>query len=635
MESTQQHINKFREERIAKEKARIEKLRELNLKKYSKQNFSKPISVSSVSLPVKTKSDTSIATNIKTNPANNNVYGSISNRKSIYAAKRVENKDVAVTKNVKNNFVANKIPINVNTNRNKCNTETKLNKPATTNTRINKPLKEMPTASNVKTINPNNISKTVQNHKNNNVTVTSKFNSKLKTLDEEKNHQNKVMQQNIEKPPKTNGESVFDRLYKPKVVQKQSIDNALRLQTDPNYLKKVIKDSRLIMNKRHTMCNNSKPALPVRRSISAVHFKRISKNELQNCMHKWASIGEKINKAHLKDINEDEGVKEERVISAIKSERKKVKFQTPIHLNFNTPKPEELQARLQKWLQKRGKSIDSYHHLQCFGLHHLSRDTRQFTLFDDDDENKENVAVNNDSDNDSYLDNMNNVNGNKKEENNAFPTDKWRRASVVSDSVDFNDSYETTLNSDGVHQVDELLLGALNDLTELLKEGFDWEQCARWLRAIRDRYPLAPDKAAYWECRAALEERRGDLPASVQCWEQAIAAGTEQSVVEANLDNLLDKFMQLKISPSSGKKHVDPKLVDVKNVFKSTIIRFAVQQAKLRQSNDSLKYTVTPVRRSSRLSTHRTHTPLLCASINQAAGMGAQFKPNKALVDSP
>lgn len=61
-------------------------------------------------------------------------------------------------------------------------------------------------------------------------------------------------------------------------------------------------------------------------------------------------------------------------------------------------------------------------------------------------------------------------------------------------------------------------------------QGFDWEQSARWLRAIRDRFPSAPDSAPYWECRAALEERRGDLPASVQCWEQAIAKGTEVSL---------------------------------------------------------------------------------------------------------
>lgn len=329
----------------------------------------------------------------------------------------------------------------------------------------------------------------------------------------------------------------------------------------------------------------------------------------------------------------------------MKSERKKVTFVTPVP-NLNTPRPEELQARLKAWLQKRGKSLDSYHHLQCFGIHHLQKNL----CFDNkpyDEENKENIALESDSDNDSYTENMN-------EEDNV---NKWRTASIVSDSVDFNESQNTTSTYSDALNMDEVLIGALNDLTELLREGFAWEQCARWLRAIRERFPSAIGSAAYWECRAALEERRGDLPASVQCWEEAIAKGTEQSVVEANLDQLLDKFMQLKISPNSGKsrRQVDPKLVDVKNVFKSTIIRFAVQQAKLRQSNQlspAPKYSVTPVRRSARLSAHwsgnRTplhlsstgkRTPLqLCTSVRQAGqliGEEPRFIPNDNLNGTP
>lgn len=408
---------------------------------------------------------------IKANSANSNFHGTASTtnqKKSIAATKHVENKVIPSTKNIisnniKKNSTTNYIKSNnINLNKNKVQNET--NKATSTvNTLTNKHFKENTTKCNVKVGNKTSTTSKSQTQKSNN--ISSKWNNKLQPTNEKQN----LTQTNVQRPTKSNGESVFDRLYKPKVVQKQTINNALRLQTDPNYLKKVIQDSRLIMNKRHTICN-TKPPLPVRRSISAVHFKRISKSELENCMHKWASIGEKINKEHLENINEDDDVKEERVVSAVKSERKRVKFQTPLHLNFNTPKPEELQSRLQKWLQKRGKSIDSYHHLQCFGLHHLTRDIKQFNLFDDDDENKENVAIENDSDNDSYLDNMNNVNGDVNNENKNFAVDKWRRASVVSDSVDFNESYETTLNSEVIHQVDELLLGALNDLTELLKE---------------------------------------------------------------------------------------------------------------------------------------------------------------------
>ncbi|XP_048004034.1 uncharacterized protein LOC125240246 isoform X2 [Leguminivora glycinivorella] len=454
-------------------------------------------------------------------------------------------------------------------------------------------------------------------------------------------------------------ESVFDRLYKPKTVQKTELSDADRLQRDPIFLQKIMQQGSLISSKRHTIFgpNFAKPVTkePVRRSISAVHLKWISKKELGNCFQKWSSIGEKLNEIDITTTNEDDKVKQDTVTSAIKSERKRVRLQTPISF---TPRPVELQNRLQKWLQSRGKSIQSYHHLQCFGIHHLAEkplkplfiktDEEKESLLikakEFDEENKENIELEHDSDNDSYTDCM----------NESVDNTNWRgRVSYVSDSVCLNDSdHDTTLNSDD--QVDDVLLGALNDLTELLREGFDWEQCARWLRAIRTRFPHATSLAAYWECRAALEETRGDLPASVQCWEEAIAKGTQHSVVDANLDQLLDKFMQLKISPNGGKRErVDPKLVDVKNVFKSTIIRFAVQQAKLRQSNQSDQPThiMTPVRRSARLSSHWSakvqktpryqktpKTPLqICSSVRQAGLLGEKvlFVPNTTLCNTP
>ncbi|XP_047542582.1 uncharacterized protein LOC125075058 [Vanessa atalanta] len=673
MASVEERLNKLREERLAREKARIEKLRELNLKKYGKNDVQLPKNSSTVSLPVKSKSDASCVAKNNVNYVKNNIQSSgLKRPSSIPTIKKIPPKESNNNgKNVQSNNTKlyNKISNQVNTNirrdkmTNVSKVDTKCPKAVNMNGKdvnAGKPLKEITPEVNIKRFNeicdknpkititePKDTNKSVNNKVNlkndlksrKSLAAVSKNDNKSRNFDKRKSVQPNQM-------ANSNGrrESVFDRLYKPKMVApKETIDNALKLRTDPNYLKKVINDSRLIMNKRHTVFE-VKPTMPVRRSISAVHLKKISRKELGNCFHKWASIGEKIDKVHLKDVNEDDCIKGEKVVSAVKSERKKVKFQTPIPYNFNTPKTEELQSKLRNWLKKRGKAIDSYHHLQCFGLHNLSRDIRplnidapRFEEFDDDD--KENVALDHDSDNESYLENMNNKNGDLNEEKSeiGFPTENWRRASYVSDSIDCNESYETTLTSgDVMHHVDELLLGALNDLTELLREGFDWEQCARWLRAIRDRFPSAPDSAPYWECRAALEERRGDLPASVQCWEQAIAKGTEQSVVEANLDQLLDKFMQLKISPSSGRRQVDPKLVDVKNIFKSTIIRFAVQQAKLRQSNEPPKYTVTPVRRSSRLSSHWRQTPLrVCTTIHQASELGADFKPNKALTKTP
>lgn len=234
--------------------------------------------------------------------------------------------------------------------------------------------------------------------------------------------------------------SVFERLYKPKMTQNTN---------------------KTTVNRRHTVFNNKpEPKLPVRRSISAVHLKRVSKSELSNCIHKWSSSVDKLNNIDIKEINEDEAVNEDKLVSAIKSERKRVTFLTP-GTNFNTPRQEELQARLKAWLLKRGKSMDSYHHLQCFGLHHLPYSLKfDPTLYKD--ENKENVFEESDSDDGSFTENMNNEAENKN--------NKWRRASIASDSVDLSESQNTTTTCSDAVNTDEIVVGALNDLTELLKE---------------------------------------------------------------------------------------------------------------------------------------------------------------------
>lgn len=657
MSSLEERLNKLREERMAREKARIEKLRELNLKKYNKNDPQLKNSVSNTSIANKSKSD-QVANRAR---SNNSVKNNAHNMNDIKRPNTVAvvNKKVPNTESI--NSKPNMFPIKTITKAANYNNDIKQTNPIKDHGFKPKVTEKNPinlhfTSNTNKAKIDNNSNKNTTNTLNTNYSTTNRKSiapkNDIKSALPRKSIQPSQLPQSLVKV-QPNRESVFDRLYKPKIIERKPVDDVKKLQTDGNYLKKLLKDSRLIVNKRHTVFDvKKKIEPPVRRSISAVHFKRISKSELNNCIHKWSSIGEKLNTVDLKEVNEDDSIKEDKIVSAVKSERKKVKFQTPVPSNFNTPRPEELQSKLKSWLQKRGKSLESYHHLQCFGIHHLAeknikafKEPPKFDLYDD--ENKENIELESDSDDDSYTDNMNEprgdiYNGLKDD----FAMDKWRRASYVSDSADLNESHDTTITSGeamNVHHVDEILMGVLSDLNELLREGFDWQQCARWLRVVRERFPSASKTAAYWECRAALEDRRGDLPASVQCWEEAIAKGTERSVVEANLDQLLDKFMQLKISPNSGKKkQVDPKMVDVKNVFKSTIIRFAVQQAKLRKSNISepTKYTVTPVRRSARLSAHWSgkRTPLqICTTVHQAGQIAQplQFVPNEQLLGTP
>lgn len=279
-------------------------------------------------------------------------------------------------------------------------------------------------------------------------------------------------------------ESVFDRLYKPKVIKKtiDKTSEAEKLRTDPNYLKKVVRNADLIYNMHQQ--KKSQAGFSQRRSISAVHFKRLSKSEANNCIHKWGSIGDKLDKV---DLNDDVPLKDEKVTSFIKSERKRVKFLTPSLMNLNTPKPEELQSRLKTWLQKRGKSLTSYQHLQCFGLHHLKpafgtpksissvafQDAVESPRFDD--ENKENISLESDSDDGSYTEMMNEPKETLTPDNKIDVTN-WRNVSMASESV-FNESIvshkldDSTLTStESVMNLDDLLQGALNDLSTLLRE---------------------------------------------------------------------------------------------------------------------------------------------------------------------
>ncbi|KAJ8706370.1 hypothetical protein PYW08_010996 [Mythimna loreyi] len=666
MDSVTDRLNKLREERMAREKARIEKLRELNLKKYSKEEPTKNSMSNLSTINKSVKSEVNLKTDTN-RPLKNNfaVNGTTKRPVSIPTLKPL-NKDLTKPKtgvsqpktvgkgqnsNIPKASASNVTKKLVSRPANATNTDRKLyapigDKKIPTNDKKVMSVSHLPKTENKVNTNTTMIGEKKQNfaiRKTETVTTNLKLRQSLAvTNDKPKPNvgRKSMIPQSASKS--TSQCSVFERLYKPKAVTNTHVSEVEKLRNDPSYLKKAIHNSGIILNKRHTVFEHTKPkvAVPVRRSISAVHFKRIGKQELGNCIHKWSSIGDKLNNEHLKLVNEDENIKADKVVSAVKSERKKVTFMTPMS-NFNTPRPEELQARLKSWLQKRGKSLDSYHHLQCFGLHHLPHTLKFDQKAFEDEENKENIAVESDSDDDSYTENMNEV--------VPSTTEKWRTASCVSDSVDFNESHDndTTMTASDVVNEDDVVIGALKDLIEVLQEGFDWEQCARWLRAIRERYPCVLKYFEYWQCRAILDDRRGDLPASVQCWEEAIAKGIEHSVVEANLDQLLDKFMQLKISPTSGKhRQADPKLVDVKNVFKSTIIRFAVQKAKLRQSNQSEapKFTITPVRRSGRLSMHphsaSKRTPLqVCTTIRQAdelaLGEKPVFVPNGSLYATP
>lgn len=84
-----------------------------------------------------------------------------------------------------------------------------------------------------------------------------------------------------------------------------------------------------------------------------------------------------------------------------RSTNRNVMFQTPARQSIkfkigSTPAPSELRERLLSWLKKRGKSLNAYNHLRCFGVHQPTpyrparKSVFQANEVNEDDENKEN-----------------------------------------------------------------------------------------------------------------------------------------------------------------------------------------------------------------------------------------------------
>lgn len=145
---------------------------------------------------------------------------------------------------------------------------------------------------------------------------------------------------------------------------------------------------------------------PLRRSISAMHIKNKSLPPSKRPMHLRG-----IPKAHSaenisihNEINIPSPIVEENEPQISRTGQKAVMFMTPNNpprkssqfVVGRTPAPSELRERLLSWLKKRGKSLNAYSHLRCFGVHQSTpyrpagRSHVHTLVQDDEDENKEN-----------------------------------------------------------------------------------------------------------------------------------------------------------------------------------------------------------------------------------------------------
>ncbi|XP_046996832.1 uncharacterized protein LOC124612593 [Schistocerca americana] len=260
---------------------------------------------------------------------------------------------------------------------------------------------------------------------------------------------------------------------------------------------------------------------------------------------------------------------------------------TPLKTVSFTPQPEVLRRNLLNWLEKRGKSLNAFSHLRCFGLHKPASDKpdKEVALSTEDLEgNKEAGTADVGS-----------------EVSLAHPDQEIRK--IIEDNENVFDNCNL-----------EDLKNILSDLHKLILASYPRDQCEEWLHLIRKKFPNLDDEPLYWECLAALEEARGDYSTAIDFYSRAIVSGAEAEVIDKSLDLLWEKFTSLKLQSEDEevdkKKQKTPRRsVDPRQVFKSSIIKFALQQKAVKQLSadlgvepKSLHYVATPVRRSTRKS---------------------------------
>ncbi|KYB28298.1 hypothetical protein TcasGA2_TC032638 [Tribolium castaneum] len=265
----------------------------------------------------------------------------------------------------------------------------------------------------------------------------------------------------------------------------------------------------------------------------------------------------------------------------------------------------EVTRRLSEWMKKRGKKIADFHHLKCFGIQLQSKNKAQTA----DKENVETHIVRENS-----FDNKQEVEV-KNEENFDFST-------VAHD--------------------------ALTDLHKLILEGYPSEQCEIWLKLIKNKSKKVQEAPEYWECRAALEQTKGNIDLAVECYKTAIIQGAKVENVDKHLDQLLQKFSLLNIDKKTddfGNNNQRKVVENARNIFKSSIIQFAVQERIIRTKNIDgdvtlqKKLVATPVRRSTRRSRSAfTTTPKIqiyssLQDIDSPVRCALDFKCNNALRD--
>nr|CAD7570633.1 unnamed protein product [Timema californicum] len=306
------------------------------------------------------------------------------------------------------------------------------------------------------------------------------------------------------------------------------------------------------------------------------------------------------------------------------------------------------------WLEKRGKPVANFHHLHCFGLHASEVEkeaNKRINLKKHINLSSQAVSVSPITSTTTIQDKQHDIMTPQKLGAVAEESQEPICSSTPnqSPSVTSNQVQDSLEDKENVFRedLDVLAQDSLNDLYKLIQTGYPRDKCEEWLDVILKNCRSAFDKPIYWECRASLEEYRGDFSTAIECYSRAIVKGAQPEEIGQSLDQLLQTFGRPKMDAALqelGDKKVSRKSLDACNVFKSTIIKFALQQRAIKQVIEGeskvsrSQLVVTPVRRSTRKSSFQyQHTPDMryvdtLTTLEDRERNTMVFQPNKMLL---
>nr|CAD7585698.1 unnamed protein product [Timema genevievae] len=402
---------------------------------------------------------------------------------------------------------------------------------------------------------------------------------------------------------------------------------------------------------------------PLRRSLTSIFRNKTSRRPV---LKRSRSQPEELNTTY--ECEKGHSPIQEELEISVKNPRhgdltsaKRVRFYSPRvkktltpQMNVYTPKPSELRTNLVDWLEKRGKSVTNFHHLHCFGLHASEVEkeaNKRINLKRNINLSSQAVAVSPTTSTTTIQDKQHDIMTPQK----LGVVDEERHNPICSStpnqspSVTPNQVQDSLEDKENVFRgdLDVLAQDSLNDLYKLIQTGYPRDKCEEWLDVILKNCRSAFDKPTYWECLASLEESRGDFSMAIECYSRAIIRGAQPEEIGQSLDQLLQTFGRPKMDAALqelGDKKMSRKSLDARNVFKSTIIKFALQQRAIKQVIDCeskvsrSQLVVTPVRRSTRKSSFQyQHTPDMryvdtLTTLEERERNTMVFQPNKMLL---